>query len=57
MNIKTHEFCDYAMYEVKSANNIAVTIDVKRSPWIALYRDDAIALCKHFKLTADDIKE
>ena len=56
MNIKKHEFCDYAMHEVKSANNIAVTIDVKRAPWIALYKDDAIALAKHFNLTPDDIK-
>lgn len=56
MSIRKHEFCDYAMYEVKSENSIAVTIDVKRAPWIALYRDDAIALAKHFKLTEDDLK-
>ena len=56
MSIKDYEFSAYAMYEVKSANNIAVTIDVKRAPCVALYRDDAIALAKHFKLTTDDLE-
>ena len=55
MSIKDYEFSDYAMYKVVSANNIAVTIDTKKAPWVAFYRDDAIAMAKHFKLTANDL--
>ena len=55
MNIKDYEFSDYAMFKVVCANGIAVSIDTKSAPWVALYKDDAIALAKHFKLTAQDL--
>lgn len=55
-SIKEHEFSDYAMHKAVCANSIAVTINVNSAPWIALYKDDAIALAKHFKLNAHDIE-
>jgi hypothetical protein len=56
MSIEKHKFCDMYNAKVLSANQSAVVIDTKLIPWFALHKDDAIALAKHFNLTAKDIK-
>ena len=53
-DLDEHVFLDFAVSEAQS-NDIAVTLDTSRAPWIALYRDDIIAMAKHFKLTANDL--
>jgi len=53
-DLDEHCFLDYAVSKAQ-ANDIAVTLETNRAPWIALYRDDVIAMAKHFKLTADDL--
>jgi hypothetical protein len=55
-DLDTHEFADYAVSQAQK-NDIAVTLDTSRAPWVAIYKGDAIALAKHFKLTREDIEE
>ena len=56
MSIENHEFTgDIRPIKVLSANQTAVVICTKNIPWLALDKNDAIALAKHFNLTAYDI--
>ena len=55
MNIENHEFSDMYMPKVLNANETSVCLEVKGLPWIALDKQDVIALAEHFKLTADDL--
>lgn len=55
MDFDDYEFMDMASPEVLSANDTAVTLNVKDLRWLALFPEDVIALAKHFKLTAHDI--
>jgi len=57
MKIEDYSFVDFSIGRVSSANEVGVAIETKRSPWVALYKNDVIALAKHFKLTADDLKD
>tara|TARA_R110002012_G_C11360340_1_gene580767 strand:+ start:251 stop:424 length:174 start_codon:yes stop_codon:yes gene_type:complete len=57
MNIKDYEFVDMSNPEVISENEVAVTLGVKHTPWLALFKSDVIALAKHFKLTPEDLNE
>ena len=53
-DLDEHSFLDFAVSKAQ-ANNMAVTLDTSRAPWIALYRADVVAMAMHFKLTADDL--
>jgi len=53
-DLDEHSFSDYAVSKAQ-VSDIAVTLDTSRSPWIALYRDDVIAMAMHFKLTVNDL--
>ena len=57
MNIEEHKFsCDQFALVYKTNNEVYI-YNEKNDDVIALTKDDVIALAKHFKLTADDIKE
>ena len=57
MNIKDYEFQDLSKPEVLNVNDTAVCLRTVEMPWIAIFREDVIALAKHFKLTANDLIE
>ncbi len=50
MSIKEHEFSDMYMPKVLSANDVAVVLNVEDLPWLAINKEDVIALAKHFNL-------
>ena len=54
MSIEDHDWFDMCV-EVKSANETAVCINTEDMPWAGIGRCDAIALAKHFNLTAYEI--
>ena len=56
MSIEKHKFSDMYVPKVLSANQTAVVIETNKLPWVSLDKSDAIALAKHFNLTAKDIK-
>jgi len=56
MNIEEYEFSDMFAPKVLNANKTAVVLDTKDKPWVAIYKDDVIALAQHFNLTTDDLK-
>ena len=56
MNIEDYEFTDGGINSIESANEIAVCINVDAAAWVAIFKEDAIQLAKHFKLTADDLE-
>jgi hypothetical protein len=56
MSIERHEFSDMHSPKVLSANQTAVVIETNKLPWVSLDKSDAIALAKHFNLTAEEIK-
>ena len=55
MNILNYEFSDMYMPKALNANETAVCLEVEGLPWVLLYKNDVIALAKHFKLTSDDL--
>jgi len=56
-DISEHEFSDETSHiEINSANELAVCMTATNGKWFAMYKDDAIALAKHFKLTVEDLK-
>lgn len=55
MSIESYEFSDMYHPEVISANETAVVLETNVLPWLSLNKEDAIALSKHFNLTAYDI--
>ena len=57
MNIEDYEFIDMAKPKVVSANEVAISLEVKHTPWVALFKDDIIAMAKHFDLTVNDLLE
>ncbi len=57
MKIEDYEFCDLAEPKVLNANDTAVCLNTDEMPWIAIFKEDVIALAKHFKLTADDLNK
>ena len=57
MSIEDYVFSgDIYPAKVLSANEVAVVLETKDKPWMALDKGDAIALAKHFNLTAHDIE-
>jgi len=55
MSIEGYEFSDMYEPKVLSANSVAVALDTNGVAWIALNKNDVIALAKHFKLTREDL--
>ncbi len=56
MNIKKYIFSDILVKWASHANSNAVNITLRgKVSSCIIYRDDAIALAKHFKLTANDL--
>ncbi len=56
MSIEDYEFSgDICPPKVLNANQTAVVLETI-GKWLALDKNDAIALAKHFKLTAHDIE-
>lgn len=55
MKLENYEFIDFGIGSLRNVNDIAVCIDTENTPWMALYRDDVIALAKHFNLTNDEL--
>ena len=57
MNIEDYEFSgDIYPPKVLNANQTAVVLETINK-WLALDKNDAIALAIHFRLTSDDIKD
>lgn len=56
MSIKDYKWFDVFQPVILSANSTAVTIAVNEHPRLAIGKCDAIALAKHFNLTAHDIE-
>ena len=55
MSILNYEFSDMYMPKVLNANEVAVALNVEDLAWVAINKNDAVALAKHFKLTGDDL--
>ena len=55
MSILNYEFSDMYMPKVLNANEVAVALNVEDLPWVAIDKNDVVALAKHFKLTSDDL--
>ena len=55
MDILNYEFSDMYIPKVLNANETAVCLEVKELPWVAIDKNDVVALAKHFKLTGDDL--
>ncbi len=53
--IIAHTMVDYCVGVIKS-DETTITLDTKNSDWIAMYKDDVIAMAKHFNLTSDDLE-
>ncbi len=59
MDIRKHDFggaIDVCCYNSEDKSPLFVQLDT-RCDCVELYRNDVIALAKHFKLTPEDIKE
>lgn len=54
MNIEEHKWSDIAVV-LRHQNDTAVCLGTNKADWVGIYRLDAIAIAKHFKLTAEDI--
>ena len=58
MNIEEYKFSSDSAYAlVYQKGEVVVVYDDARDNHIWLTKTDVIALCQHFKLTADEIKE
>jgi hypothetical protein len=55
MNIEDYEFTDIYKPKVLSLDDEAVLLDTENIPLLALFKDDVIALAKHFNVTANDL--
>ena len=55
MSIKNHKWYDTGKPKVLSINQEAICLGVKNLPWVAISKDDVIAMAKHFELTGVDI--
>lgn len=56
MSIEDYEFGDFGLGKATISDGVCIVIDSEHCPWFALYKDDAIAIAKHFKLTEEDLK-
>lgn len=56
MSIEDYDFKDIMVKGVNHANKAGVNIGLRcEASSVIIYKNDAIALAKHFKLTAEDI--
>lgn len=57
IKIEDYEFCDILVDYAQHANKLGVNIKLRqKASNVIIYKKDVIAMAKHFKLTAEDIK-